>query len=1732
MSKKLLFKYTFDAAAGTVTFPDIYAQKRFLLITNVTTGDIIFAFNDTYSGMSAISFDHVNSTTTITLDYDTSAMADTDQLQCFVEEDEATFKPSQTFTDPVSKLRVSTPENLIDTDFEYSLQSTRWETLEQTKNIPTFFNRNGDVEVGIVDMTIQTGSKIVIVTTSEAHGFQRGQPVLISGSSLTSCDGGFIVTSVTNTTTFSYISKAVQSSGGSITTAYTQVFPGSLYSGTEFKIENVGGITSDGLNPSTLTVNTVYPTNFTQGTSLAMSNTYALSDVEFNTNNVDISNSTTATDTRLNSDPTGETSRTFALGSAQPYQMTTSKAARVASLATGGGNSQFFTPADFSISGNQLVFPAGHGFVTGQGLYYVPGLNNTAIGGLSERGYWVTVNSATNVTLYTNLARTTIATLNGSEGTNGGTCKSALLYAVSLTGVNNTTADQIQTVGMNVNSCIGAAGNANSRHVFWGVSAYGGALNAITDFLAQAHSTTYDYYIQAGTTTLYTIAASAGGAKLNLSASTTDGLAIPVTTAADAYSLFFPSHGLVNNATVNFTSTSTAPTGLTSGEDYSISVVNSNRVRLLNNGSTVVFTSAGAPASTFELQSTIPVATGDTINLPGNTFSNNDALVYNNGGGTNIGGLTSGNIYYVARKSGDRFRLSTALPVITSRLTFTNLALSAQVSVANDRLIYAGHGIATGTAVIFTAATPPRGIFSDTVYYARAETASDIGLYYTAAEATTGGATGLAQISAVGSGAGYLDITNLIDLTSTPAGETQTFGASFVGAADGNYEVNATAVDQRSFTLVAPGQILPRPVSNSSQASFDSKKNALYKEDHGYLTGQAVTLTLAGATNIAGVVTATEYFVIKQNKDWVKLALTQELAEQGTSIDLTPAGSVSAIQNGTWTLTSSSIVGEISAQGTVSITSGSNIVTGDGTSFRSLFTPGDTIRISIPESIGNISLTSVAANVITSATHSLATGDPVRFTGTVLPTNLIADTIYYVRVIAATTFTVHYSQTDATNNTNIIAIPAIGTAAFVREIITNGSTFEGTVSFVNGNSQLTLSSAATVTSASTTFFASTGLVVRADGQTLHRPYDGGVDLIASSNPDSKMIRQTRRYFRYQSGKGIQVSFAVNFSPSVQCELFSRSGAIGTITTRVPHRLSTGLQIVTSDAVNTSDLEIWNSTMEVLSIIDSYNFTVQLSGTPSDPAALGLAQYYVLGWSGSSLSCGLFDDQNGLFFEFNGSDLYACRRNSTTQISGTVSLQFRSGELDGTDTRFLSQVLVGDDLVIKGQTYQVTRIDSDVRLYISPSFQGATIDGAIISKVSTLRIPQADWNIDPCDGTGPTGFKLDVARIQMAYMDYSWYGAGKARFGFKDQNGDVIYCHSFVHGNKEREAYMRSGNLPARYEVKNVGAPSYVPVLAHWGTSVIMDGGFDPDEAYIFNGSSNNISLTGANTLTFNARVETISNYTQRLNNSNYTLGGGLLLSTDASTLNSVAAGTVITGAGLAANTKARLPANTRATPYQPYMPAISSRINGAFPSTVRSLMLISPNPVTVAGAATVYTATLGSGGAQVTKVQPLISIRLSPSVDNGTPGFLGEREIINRMQLILAQVGIISSHTTEINLILNGELSSNAWQRVTQPSLSQLIYHTSDDTLVSGSSIFSFRAQGGTGTTNRTAVLTTQDLAQVSYLGNAILGGNGTYPDGPDIVTVAATLQEDPSSVSVANPYVVSGRISWSESQA
>ena len=58
---------------------------------------------------------------------------------------------------------------------------------------------------------------------------------------------------------------------------------------------------------------------------------------------------------------------------------------------------------------------------------------------------------------------------------------------------------------------------------------------------------------------------------------------------------------------------------------------------------------------------------------------------------------------------------------------------------------------------------------------------------------------------------------------------------------------------------------------------------------------------------------------------------------------------------------------------------------------------------------------------------------------------------------------------------------------------------------------------------------------------------------------------------------------------------------------------------------------------------------------------------------------------------------------------------------------------------------------------------------------------------------------------MIGIQYSWYGAGFIDWMARGADGNFVFCHRMRNSNVNTEAFMRSGNLPVRYEVTNEGA---------------------------------------------------------------------------------------------------------------------------------------------------------------------------------------------------------------------------------------------------------------------------------------------------------------------------------------
>jgi len=106
------------------------------------------------------------------------------------------------------------------------------------------------------------------------------------------------------------------------------------------------------------------------------------------------------------------------------------------------------------------------------------------------------------------------------------------------------------------------------------------------------------------------------------------------------------------------------------------------------------------------------------------------------------------------------------------------------------------------------------------------------------------------------------------------------------------------------------------------------------------------------------------------------------------------------------------------------------------------------------------------------------------------------------------------------------------------------------------------------------------------------------------------------------------------------------------------------------------------------------------------------------------------------------------------------------------------------------------------------------------------IPQASWNTDKLDGTGPSGLTLDVTKTQIFFTDIEWLGVGTVRCGFVI-GGVFIICHSFNNANTiNNTVYMTTAVLPVRYEIVNTGVTATVSTLTQICCSVMSEGGYD------------------------------------------------------------------------------------------------------------------------------------------------------------------------------------------------------------------------------------------------------------------------------------------------------------------
>ena len=691
-----------------------------------------------------------------------------------------------------------------------------------------------------------------------------------------------------------------------------------------------------------------------------------------------------------------------------------------------------------------------------------------------------------------------------------------------------------------------------------------------------------------------------------------------------------------------------------------------------------------------------------------------------------------------------------------------------------------------------------------------------------------------------------------------------------------------------------------------------------------------------------------------------------------------------------------------------------------------------------------------------------------------------------------------------------------------------------------------------------------GLYAKPEGYVNHRPHDGGVILSTGNNVcGTQTMRQTRRFFRYQSGKSIQFSTGTKFTPTFQAEYIASTGLVPgsqniTVTTNASHNLQPGAFVKIEGVEVSGTYNPFNGIHLVTAIIDAttFRYTVVFTSTLSAIDQIpGGVNVFVTAyrWKGASTRAGLYSEQDGFFFEYDGSGIFACRQWSTSTLRGNIAVTRYNSTVTGTDTIFRKQLVSGDKIVIRGQTYRILQIASDTSMTIAPAYRGASQPNVKVRKVQIIKVPQSQWNLDKFDGTGPSGHLFDPSKMQMTYIDYSWYGAGTIRYGFRGQSGKITWCHEISNNNTNLAAYQRSGNLPARYEAINeptkfsklvaggtavrgsnllpqdtvmyvdnvdywpangyiriqdenyveiarytsIGAynntakgfamnlirrqpyvtyysgaayslnGTYVaatfrpdatipggsgsaqvsvqvisqecaPVMSHWGSSVIMDGGFDDDASFIFTagmqrylqvGGSGSVSATivsrvrtsGVATVTTSAPHSLLAGY-------NATISGiddisvityKQLTSNTASLTTSVAhkhrvgqtvvvsgVDSVFNGTWTITGVTSTTILYARTATNIPFQAATGSAITSSYYNGTFLINNVTTNTISYAVAqADEASQSVNTNGAVVQtfgatqQARPLISLRVAPSVDNGTGRNFGLRELSNNMQL-------------------------------------------------------------------------------------------------------------------------------------
>lgn len=1458
MSKKQVTDYVFTpgiSGVGNIKILDKVQLNTILLITNVTDNVIFYNFSDPTKQISVSFTDDYdanfpyassasNGVTTISFLFDTSSYSSTDSIQIFVESKEVRFRPYDFGTDAIERMRMATPQSMLDADFEYGIQPTKWMTIDQLRGYPSTYEIPGS-DISIISIVTDAsapangvGASLITVTTSETHGLTVGTPFRINGLNesvrgFTRAEGSFVVDTVLTANSFRYVSKGRvgENQGDSVFATYSQLRRGGFYTGA-----SIG-------NPSFTLLS-----NGTTGTfsTKLITRTGSIRIAYTGTNNSNTGSPLTFGNLTAGTQVTGittlSTSTTFAQPVTSPTNIITvtdSTDIQVGSAVDDGtGNSTFVN----GVVNNTLTLSNPYTAVS--------------IGASSQIGIKTAsplnfgLGSGSRFTINRTAGRYTPTITNAGIGYTGG--DRIISFGSSLGGSNVTNDLVINVREVDASggittfttnkyfSPISEAALSQSQTKF-GTSSLlcnptsGGTDSIFTpqnlDFYFGTQNFTVEFFVRRNRTGVAEVL-------LDMRTTNTDIAACIKVAAGGTLEYFFNGSAAINGANT-----------LASNVWYHIAVSRTS-------GVTRLYLDGNQEGSNFSDVNDYGVK---SVRLGADFLNENGAFAFFD--------------EFRITKELSRYTGTTFTPSVVPYITdvYTSALLHFDGVNGETEFPDVSHGTALSSSANYTSIS---GVTSGSGFGAVFDIIRIGGQIttYTVNSPAIGGAGAGSNYSVSdtividGSILGGVSVTNDLTITITGvdgSGSVTTF--TFTGLANNG---NAT------YTNIAP-------INSGINATFDISKSGgnysstIISTGTGYYPNYQLKIlgsSLGGVTpNNDLVMTISDIDLSTAVVGAISSISVAGTPSVGTAITFFPSVSIS--------------------EPTIGIIADSSNIT-----FGSLAR----IKVTFPSNHGLVPGNTIQSAIISTGTgHSLASGP------------FIVDNI-------------------PEPNQIVYSAKSSGT------IVSSG--LAGTI------------------------------YPRPDCFYVHRPFDGGVQLgTGGPSHGSHAVRQSKKYIRYQSGKGIMYTTGALFAPSYDLRNVTSVGlSTGSVITCTTDDTEHGLQVGAEISITNVTSNGYNGHYTVNNIVNENTFTVLSNGVlPTETPELGRPPTVSLyRWKGATVRAGAFDDQNGIFWQYDGINLSVGYRSSTFQLAGTISISPDSNTLTGTNTRFVDQLVIGDRIVIRGMTHIVTSIFNSTSITVSPDYRGvSSVTGVRITLTQDFIFPQNEWNLDTADGTGASGYEIIINKMQMIGFQYSWYGAGFIDWMLRGPNGNFLFVHRLKHNNRNTEAYMRSGNLPVRYEVINEGPRSKLSsdISPTQTTISLVDTSLYPNTGSIYL-DNEIINYTGksSNTLTGVTRSSVFSNFSSGSLRT-YTAGAA-------------AAHPKSTGAILISNT---------ASPIISHWGS-AFLTDGLFDNDRGYLFNYQ------------YV-----GGTLTTTKSTLFMVRLAPSVSNAIIGDLGSRELINRAQLLL-----------------------------------------------------------------------------------------------------------------------------------